>query len=422
MRPQKVQLVGILATIVSHMRQCQVVQVDGFPTSTNWNGCAIATEHERRRRSSLVSSHVVCVAAASRSASSSLWHSRPLASRKGAGIHVGLAAWQAAAENSRSSNQSYRSYCTRCHRPPSTCLCHALPTKPLSLSSPYLTIRVLILQHPREARKRKRTGTVPLIGLCLEEVSVCVGTRFGCDEEDDDGSECPEALREVWNNQHKAGESVMLLYPGETAQPLHERNVLLDGQLTSSAKASLPNQTNQTQKKITLIVLDGTWAQTQAMYQQSPCLHQLPRYMFADDTDSLFDPIRHEPAKHCTSTLEAVSRALRILGSGNENGGNGDAAGVLAEAANALEHSLRAMVKGQMEYANDASKSRPRTKNNNNNNNNNSNGNRDGNAVIANKGRRVRKRRQAQLSLPKPMTEEEIEAARIRFIYVAHLG
>ena len=251
---------------------------------------------------------------------------------------------------------------------------------------------------------------------------MCVGTRFGCDEEDDDGSECPEALREVWNNQHKAGESVMLLYPGETAQPLHERNVLLDGQLTSSAKASLPNQTNQTQKKITLIVLDGTWAQTQAMYQQSPCLHQLPRYMFADDTDSLFDPIRHEPAKHCTSTLEAVSRALRILG--NCGNANGDAAGALAKAADALETSLKAMVQGQMMYANDATKSRPRTKNNSNssNNGNNNNGNRDGNAVTANKGRRVRKRRQAQLSLPKPMTEEVIEAARIRFIYVAHLG
>ena len=251
---------------------------------------------------------------------------------------------------------------------------------------------------------------MPLIGLCLDDVTICVGTRFGCDDDNEEQghASCPEALREVLN---KPGEDVILLYPGETALPLHEREVALDGKMSSGESVPLSN------KKITLVVIDGTWAQTQNIFQQSPCLQRLPQYMFTEDTESLFDPIRQEPASHCTSTLEAVSRALRIVGGSSKKGDNGLTGdkSISVEAADALEDSLKAMVKGQMQYANDASKCRPRTKNNSNND-------RDGDATFASKGRKVRKRRQAQLSLPKPMTEEEIEASHIRFIYVAHLG
>ena len=65
--------------------------------------------------------------------------------------------------NNKRMNESneHRSYCSRCHRPTPTCLCHALPLQRIPLSS--LNLRLLILQHPREARKRKRTSTVPLI-------------------------------------------------------------------------------------------------------------------------------------------------------------------------------------------------------------------------------------------------------------------
>ena len=253
---------------------------------------------------------------------------------------------------------------------------------------------------------------MPLIGLCLDDVTICVGTRFGCDNDDEQqgNSSCPEALREVLN---KPEEDAILLYPGDTALPLHEREVALDDKVSSGEKDLLSN------KKITLVAIDGTWAQTQVIFQQSPCLQRLPQYMFTEDTESLFDPIRQEPASHCTSTLEAVSRALRIVGansSNKEGDKENDDKAVAVAAADALENSLRAMVKGQMQYAKDATKSRPRTKNTTNNNN------RDDEAAVASKGRKVRKRRQAQLSLPKPMTEEEIEASRIKFIYVAHLG
>ena len=103
--------------------------------------------------------------------------------------------------------------------------------------------------------------------------------------------------------------------------------------------------------------------------------------------------------------------ALLLLGDNDDD----DNAAIVA--ADALEGSLRAMVEGQMRYANDASKSRPRTKNMGD----------DDNVNVARgqpvaQGRKIRRRRQAQLSLSKPLSEEEIEARRIRFIYVAHLG
>ena len=371
MRSKK-NLVGILA-IAS-----QTCEVDAFATSTK---CAIA----RPRSSS--SLHVD----AESSASTRLLTSRGAQTRNDIAVAEG-------------SKASYRSYCSRCQRPAPTCLCHALPRDgPFSLPN----IRVLILQHPREARKRKRTSTVPLIGLCLDDVTVCVGTRFGCDDGNEGRGQasCPEALREVLN---KPGGDVILLYPGETALPLHEREVALDDENSSSEYVSKDETT-------TLIAIDGTWAQTQAIYQQSPCLQRLPQYMFTDDTESLFDPIRQEPASHCTSTLEAISRALRIVGGGRNKKGDDGNDGIAIAAADALEDSLRAMVKGQMQYANDTSKSRPRTKNNDSSH-------RNGDAAAMSKKRKTRKRRQAQLSLPRPMTEEEAEASRIRFIYVAHLG
>eukprot|EP00563_Minutocellus_polymorphus_P004470 CAMPEP_0181043238 /NCGR_PEP_ID=MMETSP1070-20121207/12597_1 /TAXON_ID=265543 /ORGANISM="Minutocellus polymorphus, Strain NH13" /LENGTH=310 /DNA_ID=CAMNT_0023121545 /DNA_START=330 /DNA_END=1264 /DNA_ORIENTATION=- len=236
-----------------------------------------------------------------------------------------------------------------------------------------------------------------------------VGTAFGCGDGDDgegQGKSCPEALRDVLD---KPEEEVILLYPGDTALPLQERDAALN-------RASVVEDTPIDERRTTtLVVIDGTWAQTQAIYQQSPTLQRLPQCMFDDDTASLFDSIRQEPASHCTSTLEAISRALRIVAGGSSKEGD-DWNNAAFVAADALEDSLRAMVKGQVQYATDASKSRPRTKNNCDDNASTAKGRK---AAL---GRKIRRRRQAQLSLPKPLSEEEIEARRIRFIYVAHLG
>jgi len=166
--------------------------------------------------------------------------------------------------------------------------------------------------------------------------------------------------------------------------------------------------------------------------------------MFDDDTDSLFDSLRQEPAKHCTSTLEAVSRAIRLLGafppldsrsrskSSSSSSSSSSETTSCVGAADALERSLKAMVDGQLKFALDQKIAKPRyfRKNeptgkeygdepNNIGKNNNS-------VVSKREAKRTRKMvsrsLRAGLALPQPKTKEELESERIRFVYVAHLG
>ena len=64
-----------------------------------------------------------------------------------------------------------RDTCGRCARSPAVCVCPALPA-----GGPVLTplIRLLIVQHPAEA-KRKVTSSVPLIPLCVSACQVFRG-------------------------------------------------------------------------------------------------------------------------------------------------------------------------------------------------------------------------------------------------------
>ncbi len=282
---------------------------------------------------------------------------------------------------------STRGYCPRCKRPNIVCICHSLPDEPIDCGT-----RILILQHPREAKKRKRTSTVPLIGLSLKNVAICVGTTFG------KGSH--PLLDEALAMDQDNGLAV-LLYPSDRAVPLQDYL-----QEIESNQATLQQTPNATSSNTILVVVDGTWAQTQTMVQNSPTLlHELPSVMFDDKTHSLFDSLRQEPAEHCTSTLEAVARAIRLFGTPS---------GELA--ADALQSSLRAMVDGQLRFANDQELAKPRYYR------------KEETPPVVSKrqaGRTrklVSKKLQASVSLPKAKTAEEIELDRIRFVYIAHMG
>ena len=71
--------------------------------------------------------------------------------------------------------QPRRALCPGCARPTRVCLCSALPTPPLRT-----TTRVLILRHPKEA-KRKVVKTADLVGLCLAEgcCEIATAADFG---------------------------------------------------------------------------------------------------------------------------------------------------------------------------------------------------------------------------------------------------
>ena len=98
-----------------------------------------------------------------------------------------------------------RELCQRCVRPPSVCVCCALPPKPLATST-----RVLVLQHPNE-RKRKTVSTVKLMPLSLANIEVKSGYLWP--REGDGLESLRRAIRE--------GYTPLLLFPGAEAIALN---------------------------------------------------------------------------------------------------------------------------------------------------------------------------------------------------------
>jgi len=312
-----------------------------------------------------------------------------------------------------------RGLCSRCKRPNVVCICHALPDVPIDCGT-----RILILQHPREAKKRKRTSTVPLIGLSIQNVEICVGTKF------EEGSHplLDEALgmaHSKGNNDTDSNNShghALLLYPSEGALPLQTyietvMNTSNEPTPTKPTKNQTTSTNSSDETKMSndiLVVVDGTWAQTQSMVQNSDVmLRKLPRVMFDEKTNSLFDSLRQEPAPHCTSTLEAISRSIRLLGSSTNNNNHIKS----TRGADALDQSLKAMVDGQLRFALDEDNARPRYYRKND----------DENKIVSKReaGRTrkmVSRKLQTDLILPRAKTKEEIEFDRIRFVYIAHMG
>ena len=68
-------------------------------------------------------------------------------------------------------------FCSRCERRTCVCICASLPTAPLRLHR----CRVLVLQHWRENKNKKGSGTAHLAKLCIADVSVLVD-RMGMRE------------------------------------------------------------------------------------------------------------------------------------------------------------------------------------------------------------------------------------------------
>ncbi len=187
-----------------------------------------------------------------------------------------------------------REVCARCQRPTRVCYCAHVPhieTK----------TRVVVLQHPRE--RDVPIGTARMASLCLPQSELHVGLRVS------DVPELASALRDP-------ARPAILLYPGEGAI-----DVVRD----------------PPRGPVTLVVVDGTWAQARKIVRGDPELARLPRYAFVPPQPSEYR-IRREPSETCVSTIEALVHVLGAL--------EGD-----AEKFRALLAPFRAMVEMQLEHA-----------------------------------------------------------------------
>lgn len=221
-----------------------------------------------------------------------------------------------------------RPVCQRCHRSILQCVCDALP----SLRIPTAT-RVLIVQHPREFRK-KSVSTVPLLSLVLENIQVVVGKSLSLDVPN---------IRDAVSE----GYDLALLFPGKEAialdAPVNEGRAAVDVDRRlngGSVQKIIP--ANVTTTKIMLILVDGTWSQAGRMIRNSPeVVNICQRVQFTSTSGSIYHVIRREPKHHCISTLEACSRALELLEPNNPN---------VTVASKHLDDALQKLVNLQLNY------------------------------------------------------------------------
>ena len=138
------------------------------------------------------------------------------------------------------------------------------------------TTRVVILQHTRE--RDVAIGTARMASLCLPHAELHVGVDWA------DHAPLGRALGD-------ATRPPILLYPGPGA-----RDILREPPTGP----------------VTLVVVDGTWAQARRVVRDSPNLRALPRYGFTTPEPSRYR-IRREPRAEYCSTIEALMHVLGVL-------------------------------------------------------------------------------------------------------------
>ena len=172
-----------------------------------------------------------------------------------------------------------RQLCDGCRRPLNVCICDSLPRPRLRLSTP-----VVVLQHPREAKRKVQTA--PLLELCVEPE--CLAVVRG---------RSPSALASssVWTAAMSDGRTPLLLYPRAGA--------MRPAELTAAVAAG---------ERFVLLALDGNWQEASRLLandRDGPLTRMRALDIGCPDARGLF-AARKPPKDGCFSTVEAVAFAL----------------------------------------------------------------------------------------------------------------
>lgn len=146
--------------------------------------------------------------------------------------------------------------------------------------------RFVFLMHPKEF-KQEKAATGRLTHLCLPNSELQMGMAF----------DKHEAVQELINNPRNYP---VLLYPGPAAVNLSRPEHL------PAFKEGLAD------RRLTVFLLDGTWAGARKMLRLCPSLQRLSRIMFTPSAPSRYI-IKQQPQAGCLSTLEATHELLLVL-------------------------------------------------------------------------------------------------------------
>lgn len=162
-------------------------------------------------------------------------------------------------------------YCSQCGKARKACICDSI----VALDS---QVELIILQHPTE--EHRPMGTARILSLSLVNSRLLVGEDF---------------------REH--GELNQLL-----AEPDVEHFVLYPSDVSlSAADVPLPIE-----KKIRIILLDGTWKKAFKMWQLNTQLHHLPCLHLPEDLKGNYR-IRKAPNENALSTVEAGFHVLSMM-------------------------------------------------------------------------------------------------------------
>ena len=178
-----------------------------------------------------------------------------------------------------------RTLCLTCERPPKACICDFIA----KVSN---EVPVVVLQHPSEVGKMK--GTASLLALSLESCDVLVTDNVD---------------QLVAFDSYQKDHQLVLLYPSEQAIELSATTIT---ELTAINQGN--DTTSESFKKLTLVILDGTWKKAYRMFMLSTKLQALPQiclpHSIACSGNYL---IRKVAKKNAMSSLEATCYALAML-------------------------------------------------------------------------------------------------------------
>lgn len=160
-----------------------------------------------------------------------------------------------------------RPRCPQCIRPLAQCLCSLIPSLPSRT-------RVLVIQHPDEAKHALNTARFVALGLQNAQLIIA------------------ETIDDIEQYLQQPGYRACVLFPGEQAQEL--------------------NAYQAQQLPLLLIVPDGTWRKARKILHCNPLLAALPRVTLPAGLTSRYR-LRKAPIQESLATVEAVSYALDIL-------------------------------------------------------------------------------------------------------------
>ncbi|WP_319536517.1 DTW domain-containing protein [uncultured Vibrio sp.] len=165
-------------------------------------------------------------------------------------------------------------YCSQCGKSRKACICSWIV--PLESG-----VELIILQHSSE--EHRPLGTARILNLSLDKCICLIGENFSQDE--------------TLNNLLADGDyQHLILYPSEQSMCLSE----------------LTDEESVDNKKVRLILLDGTWKKAYKMWQLSTNLHGLPTVKLPENLQGGYT-IRKAPSQNSLSTVEAGFYALSIL-------------------------------------------------------------------------------------------------------------